>query len=522
MSKKEDIEKLILDSYTIIHKNNQKILVVEPRERARFRQENDENWDYIRTFLAEYTSLCETRRLIPIEDIIDIAATRFPDIAARLEATSNLKNKMLSLHMPFSVSSSINENGALFKIEYHFVQPFLPPDREQLAQFVVRFSSQNGLKSSLPGVGTHVCLILDVSGSMNEASKYPYLLKAIPFVIEALSEKDRLSIILFSSTSELIWSSDVITCRKNLQQILQAIDNSRIKFEGTYLSTALRIAIDKIKEQNLPEEITRLYILTDGQLQDTRACILLNSELRRLGIEINSYGFGQDFAEETMRQIMDGCQGGRVKWVSNTEMIWKSFEHIGEVARNIIAANAKLELTFTPDVTPGDAFRFEPGIFWFGPVDDTSKHFQRHIGGLEKERVYTYAFEARIYPSHNDHEHIATAMLNYTFQGKQQSVKQDIVIERSVEPKKQGQVNKEIEDIFLALEGQRSNDPQSKRVSIEARLKILRHQGGDPAQITLLEKALEELRSEGTLERLSPWERRQLDADTSSTHNSEL
>jgi hypothetical protein len=113
-------------------------------------------------------------------------------------------------------------------------------------------------------------------------------------------------------------------------------------------------------------------------------------------------------------------------------------------------------------------------------------------------------------------------MLNYTFQGKQQSVKQDIVIERSVEPKKQGQVNKEIEDIFLALEGQRSNDPQSKRVSIEARLKILRHQGGDPAQITLLEKALEELRSEGTLERLSPWERRQLDADTSSTHNSEL
>ena len=175
MSKKEDIEKLILDSYTIIHKNNQKILVVEPRERARFRQENDENWDYIRTFLAEYTSLCETRRLIPIEDIIDIAATRFPDIAARLEATSNLKNKMLSLHMPFSVSSSINENGALFKIEYHFVQPFLPPDREQLAQFVVRFSSQNGLKSSLPGVGTHVCLILDVSGSMNEASKYPYL-----------------------------------------------------------------------------------------------------------------------------------------------------------------------------------------------------------------------------------------------------------------------------------------------------------------------------------------------------------
>src|SRR6266700_982288 len=88
MTKKEDLEKLILDSYQIVHKNNQKILVAEPREKSRLRQENEENWDYIKTFLAEYTSLCEARRLIALEDIIDIAATRFPDIAARLEAAS--------------------------------------------------------------------------------------------------------------------------------------------------------------------------------------------------------------------------------------------------------------------------------------------------------------------------------------------------------------------------------------------------------------------------------------------------
>ena len=139
---------------------------------------------------------------------------------------------------------------------------------------------------------------------------------------------------------------------------------------------------------------------------------------------------------------------------------------------------------------------------------------------MEKERVYTYAFEARIYPSQNQDELIATATLSYAFQGKRQVAKQDIVVYRTREQAVQEQVNKEIEDVFLVLEGQRHKDPQSKKASIEARLKILRNQGGDPAQIKLLEKALEELKKEGTLERLSPWEMRQLDADNASTKRS--
>src|SRR5690242_8247897 len=89
MSKKEELEQLITDSYQIIYKNNQKILVADPREKTRLKQENDENWEYIRTFLSEYTSLCEARRLIALDDIIDIAATRYPDISKRLEAVVN-------------------------------------------------------------------------------------------------------------------------------------------------------------------------------------------------------------------------------------------------------------------------------------------------------------------------------------------------------------------------------------------------------------------------------------------------
>src|SRR5438552_1037369 len=124
MSKKEDLEKLILDSYQIVFKNNQKILVAEPREKSRLRQENDENWDYIKTFLTEYASLCETRRLTALDDVIDIAATRFPDIVARLETALINKPKSsppTNLRTPAVPNLSPKEGNSLFRMNYQFV-----------------------------------------------------------------------------------------------------------------------------------------------------------------------------------------------------------------------------------------------------------------------------------------------------------------------------------------------------------------------------------------------------------------
>ncbi|MEM1170337.1 MAG: hypothetical protein AAGJ08_14980 [Cyanobacteria bacterium P01_H01_bin.35] len=104
--------------------------------------------------------------------------------------------------------------------------------------------------------------------------------------------------------------------------------------------------------------------------------------MRNLNLEINSYGFGQDFAEETMRQIMDGCSGGRVKCIYNQNEIALSFNHIGNVARNIIATDSEFELRLSPNVIPGDAFRFEPGTHWFGAVDNITRLFSTQIGSL--------------------------------------------------------------------------------------------------------------------------------------------
>ncbi|MCT7976761.1 VWA domain-containing protein [Laspinema olomoucense] len=412
-------------------------------------------------------------------------------------------------------SDKLNSSTNPFRINYSFVHPYVAMDSDPLVQFAVTFSNRDDVDLSQIDVSTHICLVLDISGSMNTSDKYPLLLDAIPCIVDALSDNDWLSIILFSTRGELIWSNDIGSSRERTEEIIQRIHQSGVKFEQTYLSSGLRLAIQEIQylSHYRADVVNRLYILTDGQLHDAEVCYEFNSQLLNLDLEINSYGFGQDFAEETMRQIMNGCRGGRVKCIYNQQEISKEFAYIGKVAGNLIATDAEVELILSPNVIPGDAFRFEPGTKWFRSIEGRTRLFSTAIGGLEKGRVYKYCFEARLQPSRKDRQQIATAILRFNFQGKQEIVTQEIFVNRSQDQFRHRMTDDEIADWFSLLDGLRTNDPQAQMESLKARLKILRQEGADTAQIELIEQVIDKLVKEGTLEGLSEVEQRRLRAD---------
>ncbi len=74
----------------------------------------------------------------------------------------------------------------------------------------------------------------------------------------------------------------------------------------------------------------------------------------------------------------------------------------------------------------------------------------------------------------------------------------------------------EIAGWFFWLDGLRTNDPKAQMASLQARLKILRRDGADPAQIALIEQVINKLAREGTLDGLSEVEERRLRADQST------
>ena len=516
MTRSEHLQQLILKSYEIISKNEEQILFSnEPKVMQRLDQENEEHWNRIERYLTELTNLLKATPVGIHSDIIQIAASRFPELAIQI-------NNHHSQPETISTESKVNEykipQTQLFDLNYQFVQPCVSQNTDPLVQFTLDISSRDDIVIPQDHVKTHICLVLDVSGSMNTDKKFPYLLEAIPFVIERLADDDWLSIILFSRDSELLLSTEVGDCRFGEQKIIDDIRTSKVLFQTTHLAPGLKIAIQTVDKclLNTPGIVSRMYILTDGQLHDPDACQNLNSELKRLEVEINSYGFGDDFADDTMRNIMSGCMGGRIKSITDTDTLQYSFSHLGEVAQNIIATDGELHIEFFPEIILGDTFRYQPGTQRINP-DPHEDELQITIGSLEKARIYTFAFEARLNPAMKNTQRICTARLYYTFSGEKFLAERKVIINRTEDPRQLKEKNKEVENIFLILDGLKSNDPKIIAKSLQARLEILIREGGDYNQIQLLMTALEKLRVDGTLEGLSEFQKRRLGSDGRST-----
>ena len=184
---KEDLEKLILDSYNIVRQNDRQILVADPREKYRLQKENSENWGYIQSYLNDYASLCEFLKQVALEDIVHIAATRFPEVATRLVVAS--KTKLVQSSASSAPTQPSKSGDLQFEIGYNFVQPYVSMNQEKLVQFLVNFNSHENVSFPQTDVVTHVCLVLDVSGSwMHRISIHtcyrPFLMWWMHFLIK--------------------------------------------------------------------------------------------------------------------------------------------------------------------------------------------------------------------------------------------------------------------------------------------------------------------------------------------------
>ena len=405
----------------------------------------------------------------------------------------------------------------LFQINYQFVYPYLPRKKEALAQVLVNFTSrQDADYSSLSAIPTHLYMVLDVSGSMNTPEKYPLLRQAIPHLIHALSDEDSLTIVLFSQGHHVVLSEPVGAIRDQVDSVLQRIDQSGVKFgRMTMLAPALRAVLAEMEHAHREQSLTadRLYVLTDGDLHDAADCYSLNPRLRSLEAEFHSYGFGPDFALDTMRKIMDGVPGGTIKPILNTRDVQNTFGHIGELAERIVAQEAEFSFKFAEGITAGDAFRYQPGAQYFGGVDARSKTFSIKPGSLERDRMYTFLFEGRLQAGQKAQQPFGTATLLYRLGGQVEKIEMPVHVDRSDDEWRCAQADEGALNLYQVLDGLRKDDPQTQLKALYARRAIYQRELADPELVALVEESIAELEA-GSI--LSEPALRKLKADRST------
>ena len=162
------------------------------------------------------------------------------------------------------------------------------------------------------GTSTHqknpidVVCVLDVSGSMN-GSKLANLQKAVDFVIDTLSDDDRLSLVSFNSTSELVHglarqtASNKIKSKSAVRR-LRAGGGTSI-FSG--MSEGWSVLTRRRQTQN-----SCIFLLTDGQdRSDIQRKQELAAEMMRAGTSVMVFGFGADHDSQQMTDIANAAEG---------------------------------------------------------------------------------------------------------------------------------------------------------------------------------------------------------------------
>ncbi len=198
-------------------------------------------------------------------------------------------------------------------------------------------------------VGNNLVFLVDVSGSMDNKEKLPLLQKTFSYLVENLTENDRVSIVTYASGERVVLEG----CPGNrYEEIMHAI-NSLHADGSTNGQAGLERAYEVAQQNFIEGGNNRIIMASDGDLNvgisDPEQLKSFVEKKRNAGICLSVLGFGSgNFRDDNMETLADHGNGvyyyidGEVE----AERIFAS-----ELTSTLytVANDVKLQVTFNPD-----------------------------------------------------------------------------------------------------------------------------------------------------------------------------
>jgi Ca-activated chloride channel family protein len=157
---------------------------------------------------------------------------------------------------------------------------------------------------------SNLVFLLDVSGSMNERNKLPLVKQSMRMLVDQLTERDHVAIVVYAGASGLVLPS---TSGNNHDTIIAALD--RLEAGGsTNGASGLQLAYETAQQHFVRDGINRVILCTDG---DFNVGVTSQDELVRLiedkaksGVFLSALGFGMgNYKDATLEKLADKGNG---------------------------------------------------------------------------------------------------------------------------------------------------------------------------------------------------------------------
>ena len=195
----------------------------------------------------------------------------------------------------------------------------------------------------------NLVFLIDVSGSMSDHNKLPLLKKSLKLLVNEMSDKDRIAIVVYAGAAGLSLPS---TSGKNKHLIRAAIDNLNAG-GSTAGGEGINLAYKTAQESFLENGNNRIILATDGDfnvgISNDYELVELIERQRETGVFLSVLGFGTgNYQDGKMEKLADNGNGNHY-YIDNLMEAKKVLVHEMRGTLITIAKDVKLQLEFNPE-----------------------------------------------------------------------------------------------------------------------------------------------------------------------------
>jgi Ca-activated chloride channel family protein len=202
-------------------------------------------------------------------------------------------------------------------------------------------------KSQLPP--SNLVFLIDVSGSMDSEDKLGLLKSAFKLLVNQLSEKDKISIVVYAGASGVALEP---TAGNEKAKIISAI-NQLTASGSTHGSAGINLAYLLAEQGFIKNGINRVLLATDGDFNvgtvNFEALKNLIETKRKTGISLTTLGFGTgNYNEQLMEQLAD-AGNGNYAYIDTLNEAQKVLVEEMSATLQTIAKDVKIQIEFNPN-----------------------------------------------------------------------------------------------------------------------------------------------------------------------------
>jgi Ca-activated chloride channel family protein len=289
----------------------------------------------------------------------------------------------------------------------------------------------------------NVSFVLDHSGSM-KGDKIDRVRRATERAFDLLDGQDIASVVIFDHRTEVLLPAAPVANRRDAQQKIRQIRDAG----GTKIAPAIEKALREI-DKGGPNAIRRMVLLTDGQTENEKECLIQAEEAGKRGVPITALGVGKDWNEDLLIE-MANRSGGTADYIDQPDKIVDYFQHTVQRAQATAVHNATLTLRLVQGITPRAVWQVFPLISNLGyrPVSD--RDVVVPLGELESGAGRSLLIELLVDPRPVGQYRIGLAEISYdvpalSLQGER--TRAEIMLTFTADPALVGQVNAPVMNI---------------------------------------------------------------------------